>query len=41
MRIKHIMKDGTKRESVEGVVITNKEFYQVLRKHQPKEGRGK
>jgi hypothetical protein len=25
------MKDGTIRESVDGIVIPNKEFYQVLR----------
>lgn len=30
MKIIHIMKDGTVRDSIEGVVITNKEFYQVL-----------
>jgi len=30
MRIIHIMKDGTVRDSVEGLVIQNKEFYQVL-----------
>jgi hypothetical protein len=30
MRVIHIMKDGTVRDSVEGVVIRNKEFYQVL-----------
>ena len=28
--IVHIMKDGTIRDSVEGIVIPNKEFYQVL-----------
>lgn len=30
MRIIHIMADGSTRESIEGVVIQNKEFYQVL-----------
>lgn len=34
MKIIHIMKDGTRRDSVEGVVITNKEFYEVLARHQ-------
>ena len=29
--IVHIMKDGTVRSSIEGIVIHNKEFYQVLR----------
>lgn len=31
MRIIHIMKDGTVRDSVSGIVIPNGEFYQVLR----------
>lgn len=30
MRVIHIMKDGTVRESVEGLVIHNKDFYRVL-----------
>jgi hypothetical protein len=30
MRVIHIMKDGTVRDSIEGIVIRNKEFYQVL-----------
>lgn len=30
MQIIHVMKDGTTRESVEGVVITSDQFYQVL-----------
>jgi hypothetical protein len=30
MNVIHIMKDGTKRKSVEGLVIRNKEFYEVL-----------
>jgi hypothetical protein len=30
MKIIHIMADGTRRDSVEGLVIRNKEFYQVL-----------
>lgn len=30
MKIIHIMKDGTVRDSVEGIVIPNREFYQVL-----------
>lgn len=29
-KIIHIMADGTVRDSVKGVVITNDEFYQVL-----------
>jgi hypothetical protein len=31
MEIIHHMKDGTIRDSIEGVVIPNGEFYQVLR----------
>lgn len=31
MKIIHIMKDGTVRDSIEGIVIPNGEFYQVLR----------
>ena len=31
MRIIHVMKDGTVRDSVDGMVIPNGEFYQVLR----------
>lgn len=34
----HIMKDGSVRESVEGIVIQNKEFYQVLDAIQKKRG---
>ena len=30
MNIVHIMKDGTIRDSVEGIVIKNAEFYRVL-----------
>ena len=30
MRIVHIMRDGSTRDSIEGLVIQNKEFYQVL-----------
>lgn len=30
MNIIHVMADGTVRDSVEGVVITNEEFYRVL-----------
>ena len=30
MKIIHIMADGSSRESIEGVVIQSKEFYQVL-----------
>lgn len=30
MQIIHIMKDGTVRDSVEGIVIPKGEFYQVL-----------
>ena len=31
MTIVHVMADGSVRDSIEGVVITNEEFYQVLR----------
>lgn len=31
MNIIHIMADGTTKESVEGIVIQNEQFYQVLR----------
>lgn len=31
MQIIHVMKDGTTKESVKGVVIQNDQFYQVLR----------
>lgn len=31
IRITHIMADGTTRKSVEGVVITNDQFYRVLK----------
>ena len=30
MNIIHIMKDGSVRKSVEGLVIQNKDFYRVL-----------
>ena len=30
MKIIHIMKDGTVKSSIEGTVIRNKEFYEVL-----------
>ena len=30
MKFIHHMKDGSIRDSIEGVVITNEEFYQVL-----------
>ena len=30
MKITHIMKDGTVRDSVEGIIIPNREFYRVL-----------
>lgn len=30
MRIIHVMKDGTVRDSVDGLVIPNGEFYRVL-----------
>lgn len=30
MKIIHIMADGTRRDSIEGIVIRNKDFYQVL-----------
>ena len=30
MQIIHVMKDGTTRDSVEGVVIKSDQFYQVL-----------
>ena len=31
MNIIHIMADGTRREYVEGVVVQNEQFYEVLR----------
>ena len=31
IRIIHVMADGTTRKSVEGVVITNDQFYRVLK----------
>lgn len=30
MKITHIMADGSKRESIKGVVIQSEQFYQVL-----------
>ena len=30
INIIHVMKDGSIRESIDGVVITNDQFYQVL-----------
>lgn len=30
MNIIHVMKDGSIRESIDGVVITNDQFYQVM-----------
>lgn len=30
MRIIHVMADGSTRDSIEGVVVRNKDFYQVL-----------
>ena len=30
MNIIHVMADGTTRKSIEGVVITNNQFYQVM-----------
>lgn len=30
MRVKHIMKDGSERESISGVVIPLREFYEVI-----------
>lgn len=30
MKITHIMADGSKRDSINGVVIQSEEFYQVL-----------
>ena len=31
MRIIHVLADGTTKESIEGMVIQNEQFYQVLR----------
>lgn len=31
MNIIHIMADGSQRETIEGVVIQNEQFYEVLR----------
>ena len=36
MNIIHIMKDGTVKTSIEGTVITSKEFYEVLNAIQQK-----
>lgn len=30
MKIVHIMKDGSVRDSVKGVMVTNEEFYRVF-----------
>jgi hypothetical protein len=30
VKITHVMKDGSKRESINGVVIQSEEFYRVL-----------
>jgi hypothetical protein len=38
MRIIHIMKDGTVKESIAGTVIPNGEFYRVLRGIMEKRG---
>ena len=35
-KIIHIMQDGTKRESIEGIVIKNKDFYAILNAIQEK-----
>ena len=32
MKIVHVMADGTKRDSVDGLVIRSESFYQVLNK---------
>lgn len=37
MNIIHIMKDGTALQSVEGIVIRSKQFYQVLNEIQKRE----
>ena len=41
MNIIHKMKDGTVRQSIEGLVIHNKEFYQVLNRIQEKRKKAK
>lgn len=40
MNIIHVMADGTVRESVEGVVIQNEQFYQVANGILEKKERG-
>ena len=40
MKIIHVMADGTVRESIEGLVIKNKEFYEVLKVIQRKKVAG-
>lgn len=32
MKITHVMADGSRRESVKGVVIQNEDFYRVLQR---------
>ena len=32
MKITHVMADGSKRESVKGVVIQNEDFYRVFQR---------
>ena len=41
MRVIHIMADGTQRESVEGIVIENERFYQLLNEIQRKKDENK
>ena len=38
MAVIHIMKDGARRESVEGLTIQSKEFYKVLERIIKKQG---
>lgn len=40
VNIIHIMKDGSVRDSIEGMTIQNPEFYQVLKNIQEKKVRG-
>lgn len=40
MNIIHVMKDGTTRDSIEGVVITNDMFYQIAHEILKKKNEG-
>ena len=40
MNVIHVMKDGTIRESVEGIVIRDERFYELLKNIQAKRVKG-